>query len=51
MKRIRYLYILIIFIIFGSLIGCAYTGASHRDASGVLKTKTRTNAGVYKGDR
>ena len=51
MKRIRYRYILIIFFIFASLIGCASTSASHRDASGVLKTKTRTNAGVYKGDR
>lgn len=51
MKRIKYLYIHIIFFIFTSVTGCASTGVSHRDVSGVLKTKTRTNAGVYKGDR
>ncbi len=51
MKGIKYLYILIISFIFASLIGCTSTGASHRDANGVLKTKTRTSAGVYRGDR
>lgn len=51
MKQIRCRYIFIIFFISAMLIGCASTGVSHRDASGVLKTKTRTNAGVYKGDR
>lgn len=51
MKRIKYLYIHIIFFIFASVTGCASTGASHRDARGVLKTETRTNTGIYKGDR
>ena len=51
MKRIKCFYVFITLFIFIIVTGCASTSVSHRDASGVLKNQTRTNAGIYKGDK
>jgi hypothetical protein len=49
MKKNIYLYAFsILFVSLMMLTGCA--SASHRDATGVLKSETRTNLGVYKGN-
>jgi len=49
-KQSTFLLLLVSLIFTIMTSGCANSRNFHRDADGVLKTETRTNTGIYKGD-